>query len=200
MLGLSYITWMASAVALTIASTSAFAELRAPKVGLRMVWDCEGPYSKHYDLTVRSIEDNTVRYEGKLDGQDFFSEKHADLTGTSLWIRLFGDRAQWFDAEDFDGYRMLTPGSLFKGAVPARQGEDKWVWGYQVSVGMPQTVNHKLLGKVQLVPVTEQRKIYHGTYWSKMTTYLLPELGVSVSWTYEDASGIERCDLVALEG
>ena len=195
----SLAAWAAGTLVLALTAGPALAELRAPKVGLRMVWACDGPYSKGYDLTVKRIKDDVARYEGTVDGQEYFSEKHVGLTGTSLWTRLFGDRAQWFDMEDFDGYRKLAPGSRFKGSVPARQGEDKWVWAHQISVGAPQTVNHKLLGKVKLVPVSEDRKIYHGTYWSKMTTYLLPELGVSVSWTYEDANGVEKCDLVALE-
>ena len=192
--------WLAGTIVLALLSAPANAELRPPKVGLHMVWDCDGPYSRNYDLTVKRVQDNVVRYEGTLDGQAFFSEKHAGLTGTSLWFRLIGDRTQWFDFADFERLARLQPGTVFKGAVPARQGDEKWVWGYRVSVGAARTIDHKLLGKVRLVPVHEERRIYHGTYWSKMTTYVLPRLGVSVRWTFEDPKGVERCDLVALEG
>lgn len=175
------------------------AELRAPKVGTHMIWDCTGPYSQRYDLTVVKIENGIARYEGTLDGQPYFAEKDIKLTGTSLWVRLLGDRAQWFDMEDFAGFYKLKPGSRYKGAVPARQGEDKWVWDFEARVGQPQVVTHDVLGKVTLVPVTENRKIFHGTYWSRMTTFLLPERGISVRWIYEDPKGVESCDLVKLE-
>jgi len=181
------------------AASPALAELRAPKVGLHMIWDCTGPYSRRYDLTVVRIEDGIARYEGTVDDTPYFAEKDVTLTGTSLWIRLFGERVQWFDMEDFAGVRKLVPGSRFKGAVPARQGEDKWVWDYEVSIGQPQSVNHDVLGKVRLVPISESRKIFHGTYWSRMTTFVLPERGISVRWIYEDPKGVESCDLVKLE-
>lgn len=177
----------------------AHAKLKAPEVGTRMVWECNGPYSKRYDLKVVRVDDDIVRYEGVVDGQPYYSEKHAALTGTSLWYRLSGQRTQRFDMEDFEDFRELVPGSRFKGAIPAEQKDDKWVWDYQVNVGQPRAVNHRVLGKVLLVPVSERRKVFHGSYWSKMTTYILPEAGISVSWIYEDPKGVERCDLAALE-
>lgn len=190
---------LAAIMSFGLAAGPAHAELNAPKLGTRMVWDCEGPYSQRYDLTVVRIEKDVVRYEGQLDGAPFFSEKHARLTGTSLWYELSGDRAQWFDMEDFEDFHKLVPGSRFKGAVPAQKGLEKWVWDYEVSVGQPQDVKHGVLGAVRLVPVSEERKIFHGTYWSRMTTFLQPKTGVSVSWTYEDSNGIELCDLISLE-
>lgn len=190
-----------SSVILVVGSLAAlaYAELKAPAIGTRMVWDCDGPYSRRYDLTVARIDKGVVRYEGLMDGESYFSEKHAGLTGTSLWHKLFGKRMQWFDMEDFEGFRQLVAGSRFKGAVSAVEGDDKWVWRYEVSVGQSQTVNHGVLGRVRLVPVSEKRTVVHGTYWSNMTTYLLPDEGVSVSWVYEDPKGVEHCDLVALE-
>ncbi len=190
-----------SSVILVVGSLAAptYAELKAPAIGTRMVWDCDGPYSRRYDLTVARIDKGVVRYEGLMDRESYFSEKHAGLTGTSLWHKLFGERMQWFDMEDFEGFRQLVAGSRFKGAVSAVEGDDKWVWRYEVSVGQSQTVNHGVLGRVRLVPVSEKRTVYHGTYWSNMTTYLLPDEGVSVSWVYEDPKGVEHCDLVTLE-
>ncbi len=190
---------LAAAISLALTAGPAHAELNAPKLGTRMVWDCDGPYSKRYDLTVARIEKDVVRYEGQLDGAPYFSEKHARLTGTSLWYELSGKRAQWFDMEDFEDFHELVPGSRFKGAVPAQRGEEKWVWDYEVSVGQAQDVKHRVLGTVRLIPVSEERKIFHGTYWSKMTTYLQPKAGVSVRWTYEDSNGVESCDLISLE-
>ncbi len=190
---------LAATMSSGLAAGPAHAELNAPKLGTRMVWDCEGPYSKRYELTVVETEKDVVRYEGQVDGVPYFSRKHARLTGTSLWYELSGNRAQWFDMEDFEGFYKLVPGSKFKGAVPTQSGEEKWVWDYEVSVGQPQDVKHRVLGAVRLTPVSEERKVFHGVYWSRMTTYLQPETGVSVRWTYEDTNGTERCDLISLE-
>lgn len=182
---------------MSLAATHAHAELKSPKVGDRMTWKCSGPYSKRYDLEVKKISDGIVHFEGVLDGKPYWAEKHATLIGTSLWVRLFGDRKQWFDMEDFEAFHKLVPGSRFKGAVPAQTGEDKWVWDYEVSVGQPQNINHPVLGSVTVVPASEERRIFHGDYWSKMTTYLQPDLGLSVSWVYDDPKGTEKCDLVS---
>lgn len=188
---------IALALTLGVIATPAEAELKSPKVGDKMSWQCDGPYSKRYDLQVVNIADGIVRYEGLLDGQEYWTEKHARLIGTSLWVRLSGDRKQWFDMEDFEDYYKLAPGARFKGAVPAQTGQDKWVWDYQLSVGQPKQVNHPVLGRVTLQPASEERRVFHGTYSSRMTTYLHPETGLSVSWVYEDSKGIETCDLVS---
>lgn len=170
-------------------------ELQPPKVGSTMTWKCTGPYTRHYELKVMHIKNDIVRYDGKVDSGAYFAEKHAGLTGTSLWYRLIGKRRQWFDLEDFEDYRKMIPGSRFKGAVPALQDKDKWVWRYEISIGQPRDVDHPVLGKVQLIPISEKRSVFHGTYSSKTTTYLLPEKGLSVKWTYEDTKGEEICDL-----
>lgn len=189
-------TIVLSAALATLPELLLAAELQAPKAGANMVWECTGPFTKKYDLKIARIKDDVVRYEGKIDSGKYFAEKHAGLTGTSLWYRLIGKRRQWFDLEDFEDFRKMIPGSRFKGAVPALQNKDKWVWRYEISIGQPSEVDHPVLGKVELVPITEERSVFHGTYSSKMMTYLLPEKGLSVSWTYEDAKGVEKCDIV----
>ena len=82
--------------------------------------------------------------------------------------------------------------------VSARRAGDQWVWKYEISIGQPRSVTHRTLGRVEVVPVSEERKIYFGTYWSRMTSYLVPDQGISLGWTYEDAEGVERCDLTDL--
>ncbi len=191
--------FLATTMSLGLAAGPADAELNAPKVGTRMVWECESPYSQRYELTVVRIENDVVRYEGQLDGAPFFSVKHALLTGTSLWTKLSGARTQWIDMEDFEDFHKLVPGSRFNGTVPAQSGKTKWVWDYEVRVGQPQDIRHPVLGNVRLVPIFEERKLFDGTYWSKMTIYLQPELGISVRWKYEDDKGVESCDLISLE-
>lgn len=187
-------------LALLLPVTASAEELQAPALGIRMVWECQGPFTSHYDLQVVSINDKVVRYEGRIDGGNYFAEKHQALTGTSLWYRLFGERRQWFDFEDFADYKKLRPGSRFKGAVPAEHESERWVWKYEISVGQSRSLSHPVLGQVQVIPVSEERSVFHGEYWSRMTTLLVPSQGISASWTYEDHNGTERCDLAGLSG
>lgn len=191
---------LALALALLLPVASHADELRAPALGSRIVWECEGPFTSRYDLQVVSIIDNVVRYEGRIDDANYFAEKHEALTGTSLWYRLFGERRQWFDLEDFADYRLLRPGSRFKGAVPAQHEDNRWVWRYQIAVGQARDLAHPVLGEIRVVPVSEERSVFHGEYWSRMSTLVLPARGISVSWIYEDHSGTERCDLAELSG
>ena len=173
--------------------------LEAPKTGTRMVWECTGPFTTKYDLTVTGISKDVVRYEGEIDDGRYFAEKHRALTGTSLWSRLYDDRRQWFDFEAFSEYRTLKPGESFESAVPAQHGADRWVWKYHIRLGQSKTSHHPVVGEVKVVPVIERRRVFHGDYWSRMETILAPELGLSVSWEYEDQDGLERCDLALFD-
>jgi len=188
------------AAGLFLNSGAALAELKAPRVGTVMRWTCEGPYTEKYVIGITENKDGLIRYEGVIDKDNYWIEKSKNYTGTSLWVRKFDDQFQWFDEEDFAGLADLVPGSRYKGAVPAQHGTSKWVWDYQVSVGEPRTIDHPVLGNVNLSTIIEQRKVYHGDYWSKMTSYVAPELGITVQWIYEDPKGVERCDLADLKG
>ena len=174
-------------------------ELEVPKTGTRMVWECTGPFTTKYDLTVTGISKDVVRYEGEIDEGRYSAEKHWALTGTSLWSRLNDDRRQWFDFEAFSEYRALKPGESFESAVPAQHGADRWVWKYNIRLGDLNTIQHPVIGEVKVIPVIERRRVFHGDYWSRMETILAPHLGLSVSWEYEDEVGLERCDLVLFE-
>jgi len=175
------------------------AELRPPEVGLTMTWDCTGPFTRQYQVKVLRIDGDMVTYQGLRDDEEYWVEKAAWLTGTTLWAKKSGERYQWFDKEDFERFKEMQPGSTFKGAVPAREGADKWVWDYQISIDSPQRMRHAVLGDVTVVPVTEKRRIYHGDYWSEMTSFIIPEKGVTLRWIFEDPRGGEDCDLSALE-
>ena len=174
-------------------------ELGTPQTGTRMVWDCSGPFTTKYDLTVVGVSNDVVRYEGEIDEGRYFAEKHAALTGTSLWSRLYDDRRQWFDFEAFSEYRSLKPGESFESAVPAQHGTDRWVWKYNIRLGELKTIHHPVIGEVRVIPVIERRRVFHGDYWSRMETILAPDLGLSVSWEFEDEDGLERCDLALYE-
>lgn len=178
---------------------TAGAELALPKVGSLMTWTCDGPFTAEYRVKVMKIDGDVVTYQGARDEDSYWTEKFAWLTGTTLWSRKSGSQFQWFDKEDFENYARLEPGTRFKGAVPAREGDDKWVWDYVITVDEAQTIQHALLGEVRIVPVTEKRSIYHGTYWSNMTSFVHPEKGLTVRWIYEDPRGLEDCDLTSIE-
>jgi hypothetical protein len=181
------------------------AEVNAPQIGTRLKWSCKGPYTTDYDITVKGIDKGLVKYAGKIAyaGSDsshypYETEKHWTLTGTGLWSSMTGDKQQWFDYEYFREFAKLEPGSVFRGPVPARAGAEYLVWDYEISVGGSQQINHDVLGRVTVVPITEKRKIFHKDYTATLVTLLEPKRGVSVSWTYTDDKGKEECDLVLL--
>ena len=93
----------------------------------------------------------------------------------------------------------FEPGSVFRGPVPARAGEEFLVWDYEITVGLSKRINHDVLGWITVVPITEKRKIFHRDYTATLVTLLEPKQGVSVSWTYTDEKGREECDLVRLD-
>jgi len=181
------------------------ARVNAPRVGTRLKWSCTGPYTTDYDVTVEGIDKGLVKYSGKIayagTGSSYYpyeTEKHWTLTGTGLWSSMTGDKRQWFDYEYFRDFAKLEPGSVFRGPVPARAGEEYSVWDFEISVGDSKRINHDVLGRISVVPITEKRKIFHNDYTATLVTLLEPKRGISVSWTYTDKNGRETCDLVRL--
>ena len=179
------------------------AKVNPPRIGTRLKWSCTGPYTADYDITVEGIDQGLVKYSGKIvyAGSDtssypYETEKHWTLTGTGLWSSMIGDKRQWFDYEYFRKFAKLEPGSVFRGPVPARAGEALWVSDFEISVGDSQRIDHDVLGRITVVPVTEKRKIFHRDYTATLVTLLEPKQGISVSWTYTDEKGKEECDLV----
>ena len=190
---------IALVLGLALALPAAGAELGLPAVGSVMTWTCDGPFTSVYRVKVMKIDGDLVTYQGLRDEEAYWTEKHGWLTGTTLWSRKSGSQFQWFDEEDFANYAKLEPGARFKGAVPARDGDDKWVWDYVITIDEPQAMQHDVLGEISVVPVVEKRRVYHGTYWSNMTSFVQPEKGITVRWIYEDPRGQEDCDLTKLE-
>ena len=183
------------------------ARVKAPRIGTRLKWSCTGPYTTHYDVTVEGIDRGLVKYSGDIvyagsnsSSYPYETEKHWTLTGTGLWSSMTGEKRQWFDYEYFRDFAKLEPGSVFRGPVPARAGEERFVWDYEIAVGKSQRINHDVLGRTTVVPITEKRKIFHRGYTAKMVTLLEPNQGISVSWIYTDEKGKEECDLVRLGG
>ena len=124
-------------------------------------------------------------------------QKPTWLTGTTLWTKKNDNGFQWMDEEDFRGSQNCKPGSRFKSAVPIQLGEEKWVWNYLLTVGQPKRTSIPCLGTWSLVPLSEKRRVYHGDYWSNMTSFVAPDLGITVSWVWEDPRGKEECELTS---
>lgn len=181
------------------------ARVSAPRIGTRLTWSCTGPYTRNYDVAVAGINGGLVKYTGKIvyAGTDataypYEIEKHWTLTGTGLWSSQAGDKRQWFDYEYFRDFAKLKPGSVFRGPVPARAGDSLWVSDFEITVGRSQRINHDVLGRITVIPITEKRKIFHKDYAATLVTLLEPRRGISVGWTYTDKEGKEACDLVHL--
>ena len=181
------------------------ARVKAPRIGTRLKWSCTGPYTTDYDITVQGIDRGLVKYSGNIvyagsagSSYPYETEKHWTLTGTGLWSSMTGGKRQWFDYEYFREFAKLKPGSVFRGPVPARAGEDLLVWDYEITVGKSQRIDHEVLGRITVVPITEKRRIFHRDYTATLVTLLEPKQGISVSWTYSDEKGKEECDLVRL--
>ncbi len=190
-----------------LAPKSEVARVKAPRIGARLEWSCTGPYTTNYDISVKGIDRGLVKYSGKIvyAGSDsssypYETEKHWTLTGTGLWSSMTGEKRQWFDYEYFRDFAKLEPGRVFRGPVPARAGEERFVWDYEITVGESQRINHNVLGRITVVPITEKRKIFHKDYTATLVTLLEPKQGISVSWTYTDEKGKEECNLVRLSG
>ena len=187
------------ALGIMLPNAAQSAELQSPQLGMTMTWDCSGAFTRRYQVKVTDLDDGMVTYQGLRDDEEYWVEKAAGLTGTTLWVKKSGNRYQWFDKEDFERYAKMVPGSKFKGAVPARDGEDKWVWDYTISIDSPQRMQHPVVGDVTVIPVKEKRHIYHGDYWSQMTSFVIPEKGLTLRWIFEDPRGIEDCDISAIQ-
>ena len=171
------------------------AELKPPSVGDLMRWRCSGPYTTSYAAVVTRNKGDLVRYEMTTDNSRYWIEQSSRFIGTTLWNHKAGDETQWFHDDEFNGFEELSPGRRFRGAVAAQKGASTWVWDYDVSIGEPKQLDQPPLGPLTVSVVVEQRKIYFGQYCSRMTSYVVPDRGLTVRWTYEDPAGVEHCDL-----
>ncbi len=108
-------------------------------------------------------------------------------------------RGQKYDEDDFRGYEKLEPGSKFSGTVDEWHNQGMWKWNYTIKIGDPKTINHKVFGEIQVVPVLEKRTVMSGRYSSKMKVLVYPELGLELSIIYKDGKRDYKCDVTAYE-
>ena len=119
--------------------------------------------------------------------------------GTTLWSQQGSDKFQKIDPYYFSGLGDLKLGSVFKGPVATKIENDAWVSEYEIGVGKTKKVNVPHVGKVDVVTITESKRIFHGTYHTKMQSEIAPSLGITVRWKFSDPFGQEVCWLTQYE-
>jgi len=194
----------AGAVMLAVAATPGRAEITPPKVGQTAKYQCTGEYGKQRTFKVVRVEDGLIRREGAIDGKKTFVEEYRNGIGTTLFKTRdradgSGTRGQRFNEDDFKGYERLEPGSKYSGNVREWTNRGPWWWRYVISVGQPKVINHKVLGEITVVPVTEIRTVKGQRYGSKLEQLIVPELGLELSAIYRDEKGTYTCDLASFE-
>lgn len=191
----------AASVSLFWAGSIAHAEIMAPVVGVTNTFDCSGPYGKKNTFKTASVKNGTVRTEQMRDGKAMWSEKPVAAIGTTLFsTRQLNDgkgvRHQSLDEDIVNEYARMVPGTKLEFNVRERHDEGRWEWGYKIEIGEPKTIEHEVLGKITVVPMTEKRKVWKGSYASTMTVLIAPDKGFSVAWAYKDPKGTMDCKLV----
>jgi len=188
---------------LLLQAAAANAEIQPPEVGRTTTYKCSGPWGANHTYTVSEVNGGVFRVEIDRDGKPQWVEKPVNALGTTLFKRRQrndgkGVRKQKLDEGLLAQYAKLEPGSEFKFNVRERHNEGRWEWGYKIKVGQPETINHEILGEIEVVSVSESRKVWKGGYSSEMTVLLYPAKGMSIGWTYKDRDGTQECKLVGV--
>ncbi len=186
-------------------TASAHAELKMPKVGATVTYECTGPYGGERMSKVVWVENGIIREEGFTSGRgETFVEETLVGIGTTLFKKRDradgkGLRHQKYDEQDFKDYVKLEPGSKFSGVVKAWHRKGRWDWKYSIEVGDPKTIKHKVFGEIEVIPVLEKRYIRGGRYKSELNMLVYPELGLELSFMYKDGKRDYECDLTSYE-
>ena len=187
-----------------IAAGHAVAGIEVPPAGTTLTYDCEGPWTKQYVDKIAWVRDGIVRTEGTNDGKAFWIEEPVYTFGLTLFTEResskgTGRYTQSFDIDNLEQLAELKPGSTYGGSVTERNRNGRWTWRYDISVGEPQTIDHPTRGKVDVIPVTEKRMSYQGSYSAVITSSYEKNGGLFIRWHYKDPEGEETCDLVKVE-
>ena len=199
------VAMMALSMSLGVAAYPAHADIKFPKVGATGTWECSGPYGSKRTFKVVRVENGIIHEEGYIAGRgDSFVEETLLGIGTTLFKKRDradgkGVRGQKYNEDDFRGYEKLEPGSKFSGTVSEWHSKASWDWRYTIEIGDPKTINHKVFGEIQVVPVVEKRTVIGGNYSSKMRQLVYPELGLELSIIYKDGKRDYECDITAYE-
>ncbi len=180
------------------------AGIQVPPAGTTLVYDCEGPWAKQYVDKIAWVRDGIVRTEGTNDGKAFWVEEPVYTFGLTLFTERESSKGkgrytQSFDIDNLEELAELKPGSTYGGSVTERDRNGRWTWRYDISVGEPQTIDHPTRGKVDVIPVTEKRMSYQGSYSAVITSSYEQNSGLFIRWHYKDPEGEETCDLAKME-
>ena len=199
-----WIVGFSAVFSLGILASPGRAEIKTPRVGQSGKYECTGAYGKERIRKVVRVEGGLIRSEGTIDGKKSFVEEYLNGIGTTLFKTRDradgkGVRGQRFKEKDFKGYEQLEPGSKYSGNVREWTKRGPWWWQYVITIDQPKMINHKVLGEIKVVPVTEIRTIKGQRYGSKLEQLVVPKLGLELSWIYTDRKGTYKCDLVSFE-
>lgn len=188
----------------SMAADSAHAGIEIPPAGTTLTYKCDGPWSKEYVDTIAWVKDGVMRTEGTTDGKPFWVEEPVYTFGLTLFTEResssgSGRYTQSFDIDNLEDFGDLEPGATFEGSVSERDRDGRYGWGYHISVGQPETMDHPLRGNIEVIPAVEKRWTYKGSYSSEMTVFYERETGLFLRWRYKDDKGEETCDLTKIE-
>ena len=180
------------------------AEIQAAEVGRTHTVSCVGPWVKKIVHKVAWVKDGIIRFEGTYDERTDWLEKPVSLIGATLFSRRDrgdgkGVRTMSFDMDDFAGYTKLSPGSTFSGTSREKHATANWQWGHEITVGATKTIDHPVLGKIEVTEISEKRQVWGGSYTSESKALVYPKGGISVHTEYKDKDGQSVCNIVANE-
>lgn len=174
-----------------------------PVVGSWADYECTGAYDSAYRYKVVEVEGETIRFEIDRDGKAGWLVRPLDHFATTLFkARDRGDgkgrRGQKLRGK-FDGISDYVTGKTYSGRVDEWHNEGQWTWKYTITVGKRETVDHPLLGAVEVVTVDESRRVEGGSYSSKMkAVHTVSAPHRALSWEYSDEKGTQRCEISAV--
>lgn len=204
MIRADFLLTVALAATSLLAAPPAQAGIEIPPAGTILTYRCDGPEAKEYVDTIAWVKDGALRIEGTLNGRPFWVEEPVYTFGLTLFREResssgSGRYTQSFDIDNLEDFGKLQPGATFEGSVSERDQHGRYGWGYDIRVGQPETIDHPLRGKIEVIPAVEKRWAYKGSYSSEMTAFYEKETGLFLRWHYRDAEGEETCDLTKIE-
>ncbi len=175
-----------------LAVSSGQAEILPPEIGQTLVFECTEQDRKYLIRKIAEVENGIIRLEWTRKGKAAWSEKPVAAVGLTLAKRTQihdGKGVYWMSLDDdvLAEYAQLKPGSVLKFNVRARHDKARWEYGYKVEIGQPKTVKHELFGEIQVIPVTEKRRVFGGRYSSERSSLVYPEKGIVISFIHKDS-------------
>lgn len=184
-----------------LAGSPGQAEILPPEIGQTLVFECYAQKRKTLIRKIAEIENGIARLEWTRKGKPAWSEKPVATLGLTLFNRKQrndGKGIWWMSLDDdvLAEYAQLKPGSVLEFDVPMGNDKAEWVYRYKVEIGQPKAVTHELFGEIQVIPVTEKRKVIKGgSSSSDRSSQVYAEKGILISFIHNDRKGTRVCTL-----